>query len=859
MTNEPWHALATDKLLAGLGSSRAEGLTEEEAAKRLASKGRNVLKEDKGKSFFGEMLEELTEPMILLLLVVGVLYSLSGELTDAITIFLVIAALVFVETYNDLKAGRTIRSLRTLARATVLARRAGRFRDVDSEELVPGDIIVLEAGRRVPADARVFESFGLTVDESPLTGESAPVVKEVSDALERNTPLAERNNMVFTGCLVTQGKGLACVVETGSSTELGKIAALAKGVKPPRTPLQLAMRDLTKWMVFVALGFSIALPTLAYLINGQPPQTMLLTALSLAFATIPEELPIIITMVLALGGYRLSKQRAIVKKLKAVETLGTVTVVATDKTGTLTENRMTLASAKPEVMMGEMLRIGVLCSDAVVADIGAVGEPAEVALLDAARAKGIDPDALRQSNPLVSEFAFDGQKKLMSTVHRHEDSVFAAVKGAPESVLGRSSAVRDENGYRPLTQDDRAEWNSVATKLAAEGYRLIAFAEKRLSTVPNQRDEAESELTLVGIIAFLDPPREGAKEAIATIERAGVRTIMVTGDHPQTAVKIAALLGLDHEASTMTGRELAALTDGQLQEAVNTRRVFARTDPEQKLRIVKALHANGERVAVTGDGVNDAPALAAADIGVAMGATGSDVARETADIVLADDDFGTIAKAIAEGRRLFANLSKGVKYYLACKVAIIASFLIALLARAPLPFAPIQIIMLELFMDLGASAAFVAERPEADIMNTPPRDPKRAFLDRGTVTSIFVASDGLTAAVTAAYLLTWYASSDLARSQTVAILTWLVGHFFLALNMRTDREPLLKLGIATNPTMLIWGAGALLFAAAAIALPFLHGPLRTTYISGSDAILAIGLAFIGAFWHEVRKWITYKG
>jgi Ca2+-transporting ATPase len=395
--------------------------------------------------------------------------------------------------------------------------------------------------------------------------------------------------------------------------------------------------------------------------------------------------------------------------------------------------------------------------------------------------------------------------------------------------------------------------------MATDGYRLIAFAEKKAPSPPEDRDRAESELTFIGIVAFLDPPREGAREAIATTERAGVRTIMVTGDHPETAMKVASLVGLDGGSSTMTGKQLSALNDEQLREAVKNTRVFARTDPEQKLRIVAALHANGERVAVTGDGVNDAPALAAADIGVAMGATGSDVARETADIVLADDDFGTIAKAIAEGRRLFANLSKGVKYYLACKVAIIASFLIALLARAPLPFAPIQIIMLELFMDLGASAAFVAERPEADIMTKPPRDPKKAFLDRQTVAGIFVASAGLTAAVTAAYLLTWSASSDLARSQTVAILTWLVGHFFLALNMRTDREPLLKLGVATNPTMLLWGAGALLFAAAAVLLPFLHGPLRTTYITSYDALLAIVLAFAGTFWHEVRKWVTYRG
>ena len=842
-----------------LSTSEEQGLSDEEAKRRLESSGRNVIHEEKEKKFISEALGEFTEPMIIMLLVVGVIYALTGELVDSITIFAVIVALVSVEAYNDIKAGRTIRSLRTLAKSYVLTKRSGKFAEVDSENLVWGDVILLQTGRRIPADVRIIESYGLMIDESPLTGESGATSKSAKEVTAENAPLSARTDMAFAGCLVTRGKGVGVVVETGPRTELGKIAALAKGQKPPPTPLQLAMRDLTKWMVFVALGFSFGIPLLAWLINGQPPETMLLTALSLAFATIPEELPIIITMVLALGGYRLSKQNAVVKKLKAVETLGAVTVIATDKTGTLTKNHMVVSAVSPEGMRQEMARIGILCSDAVDTKEGVRGDPIEVALFEEGQRLGIDPERLRSSEPLKDENPFDNDRKLMSTVHVSNGSGYVAVKGAPEAVLAKCVQVKDAAGTRTLSEDDKKGLLQTGESMGVEGLRVLAFAEKGATGPIRGTEDAESGLTFVGMMGFLDPPRVEVKDAIATIDRAGVRTIMVTGDHPETAARVASMVGLDSKAGVVTGDQIAAADDARLAQMLGENRVFARTEPDQKMRIVDILHKNGERVAVTGDGINDAPALAAADIGIAMGASGTDAARDAADIILMDDDFGTIARAIREGRRLFANMSKGVKYYLACKVALIAAFVVSLIALAPLPFSPVQIILLELFMDLGASAAFVAERPEGDLMLQKPRDPKEKFLTRRFVTGVFASAAGLAAIVSITYLVTWTSYGDLARAQSVALLGWLVGHFLLALNMRTEREPLSKLGIATNPTMLLWGASALIFGAIAVGVPALYGPLHTTGVSGTDVLLVIIVAFIGTFWIEAKKLLTYKG
>ncbi len=854
----PWHALNAQEVGAVLRTDIASGLSEAEARQRLARSGPNRLREEREEPVWEKILEEIREPMILLLLFTGVLYTVWGGLSDALTIFFVIFTLMGVEIANERRAERAVAALRKLAEPTCPVRRGGRSTEISAEEVVSGDVLLLGAGRRISADARLVEAYGLTADESSLTGESVPVEKEAESTLPAETPLAERRNLVYAGMTVTRGRGSALVVATGMATELGHIAGLAREVKAPPTPLQGTMNELTRWMVWVALGFSVAVPLLGWLLGGQPLQQMLLTGLSLAFATIPEEGPIIITMVLALGAFRLSRERAIVKRLRAVEALGAVTVIATDKTGTLTENRMQVARLYPQALSARLLEIGVLCNDAAANHQGFAGDPLEVALLRAGQQAGLDVQALRRAHTLRDEFTFDNLRKRMSVVYRREGGLWVAVKGAPEAILSLALNRQTPDGQRSLSEADRQELLDTAAQMANEGLRVIALAEKTLGEGRLTQEQAESDLTFIGFAGLADPPRPEAREAIAACRAAGIRPIMVTGDHPLTARAVAGQVGLDGEGRVLTGPDLDRLSDEALASTVARVSLYARTTPEHKLRIVRALHERGERVAATGDGTNDAPALVAADIGVAMGETGSDVARAAGDIILADDNFATIVRAVEEGRILFANLKKGLRYYLACKVALVSVTLLMVLLRVPVPFAPIQIILMELFMDLAASATFVAEPGEDGLMRRPPRDPRAPFMDRAMAGSILVSAVGLFAIVSVAYLLTWYGGASLAKAQTVAFVSWLLGHVALAINMRSEREPLFRLGLFTNRLMWVWGAATVVFVVLVTMVPGVQGALKTAPLSWGEWATIIGLALVGTFWMEGRKLLRFR-
>ena len=854
---ETWQAIPADQAVETLQTNLNSGLTSAEARLRLEKSGPNRLHEEKREPFWEEFIEELREPMILLLIFTGVLYATLGELGDAITIFLVILILNTIEVVNEQRAKKAISALQKLAEPTALVIRDGRPQDIPVERIVPGDVILLQAGRRVPADARLAEGYGMAVDESSLTGESVPVDKHAALTIDENTPLAERYNMAFSGTLVTRGRGKAVVTGTGMTTELGRIAGMARGIKEPRTPLQKAMEEVSKSLVWLALAFSIAIPILGVLIAHQPIQTMLLTGLSLAFATIPEEMPIIITMVLALGAYRLSKQNAIVKHLKAVETLGAVTVIATDKTGTLTENRMEVSEVSPITNQQRILEAGVLCNDTMINGEKSTGDPLEAALIRAAQRNGIEIAHLESAYPRVTEFSFENVRKRMAVVSREDGGFRIWVKGAPEGVLSVSTHQLTDTGTQPMGDPEKGAILSKVTQMAERGLRVIAFAEKRSPAVPATQEEAESDVTFLGLAGLADPPRREVRDAIKTMQGAGIRSIMVTGDHPLTARAIGQQVGLGGNGHVMTGSELDTLNDEALQEVVEEVSIFARTAPEHKLRIVQALEACGERVAVTGDGVNDAPALAAADIGIAMGETGSDVAREAGSMVLADDNYTTIANAVREGRALFANLKKGVRYYLAIKVALVSVMLLPILLQIPVPFAPVQIILMELFMDLAASAAFVAEPAEGDLMRMPPRDPKAPFMDKAMIASILEGAAGLFAAVSAAYLFTWYRGGDQIVAQTVAFAAWLVGHVLLAFNMRSERQPILQLGIFSNRLMVAWGLAAVAFIVLVTTIPPLQTSLKTGFLTGHQWLMIVAFTFVGTFWFEARKLVTF--
>ncbi|HVP92206.1 MAG TPA: cation-transporting P-type ATPase [Acidobacteriota bacterium] len=865
-----WASKSMDEIFKELNTNPNSGIATKEAEDRLRKFGENKLVEEEHVSFARELKEEITEPMILLLLVVGILYSVWGSLSDAATIFTIIIILVLVEVYNEFKAERSIDALKELTSPSALVLRDGSLRKVPTVQLVPGDILPLKVGQRIPADARLIESYGLQVDESSLTGESFPVLKDAEAILPENTQIAELINTVFTGTLITQGEGLVVVVATGKNAELGRVAELTKTAKEQKTPLQLAMRELSRVLVWVALSFSILIPILGYLRNpAQSITTLILTGLSLAFVTIPEELPIIITMALALGSYALSRKHAIVKRLRAAETLGSVTVIASDKTGTITENTMSLGHVyfngklAQSVNVDEKLlfEVGILAYGiSAGAEYDATNRlnPMGKTVHEAAQKIGIDVKALQSNNVLRNEFSFDNKLKMASYIYEQNKNLYLFTSGAPEVAIEKSTSIWKDGKAAPFTEQEKRKVMDAVGEIANMGERALAFAYRRIAKDEKSREELEKELVFTGFVSFIDPPRLGVRDVIRQCQEAGIRVIMLTGDHPDTAKAIAAQVGIGSNSKVLIGAEISPMTDDQLKEALKTTSVFARISPEHKLRIVRLLKDIGEVVAVTGDGVNDAPALREADIGITMGLRGTDVAKEAADMVLTDDNFVTIGAAVREGRRIFDNLKKGVRYYLAVKVALVAIFLLPIILDVPLPLLPIQIVLLELFMDLGASSAFVAEPEEADVMKRPPRNPKERFITRGMLFSIFVSALTLFIAVSACYLLTYYWTGDLTRAQTVAFATWIFTHIFLAFNLRSERQPLFKSGIFSNKVMLGWALAAIATLLLATTVPALQTVLKTSTLTAFDWVLVLAVSFLSTFWIDFTKWVRRK-
>jgi P-type Ca2+ transporter type 2C len=852
-----------DEIVESLKSDPKAGISQDEAKRRLEQYGPNRLVKERTITWWGVFKEEITEPMILLLLVVGIFYAIWGELRDVITIFTVIVLLVFAEVFTEYRAKKSITALRRLSPQTTPVIRGGAYARIPAAEIVPGDIVPLEAGDHVPADGRVIDSFGLQVDESALTGESLPVNKDDA-VLTGNAVIADRINMAFAGTVVTGGRGLVVITGTGMDTELGRVTGLVLEGKEPRTQLQQAMRDLAGLLVWVAVAFSVVIPLIGIL-QGKPYKDMILTGLSLSFATIPEELPIIITMVLGVGALALSKRHVLIRRLRAAETLGGVTVIVTDKTGTITENRMTLSmlatrnsstslpSAKPPEGELRLLEAGVLTSHIKkTADGHYTGDPLDVAIIEAASSYGLSPENIQSRNPLKREFSFDNRRKMMSAIFNLADGTFVYAKGAPEIIMAKSSMLMDGSMRRAKTAEDVENVAKRAESMAAEAMRVIAFAFRKVDDNKDlTQEEAESNLEFLGLAGFADPPRAGVKDAIQATKAAGIRTIVVSGDLPLTVQKVAAEVGIG--GGVITGAELAGMDQSSLIEKLKQATAFARTNPKQKLEIVQALQKSGEVVAVTGDGINDAPALKSADIGVAMGETGTEVAREAADMVLTDDSFTSIVDGVREGRKIFDNLRKGLTYYLSVKIALVLSFVVPLALSLSFPFAPVQIVLLELFMDLAASATFVAEPMETDTMRRPPRPPRSKFIDRELLSNISLGAISLSAAVLFNYLFVWYNGQGLDEARSVAFGTWLVGHIFLAFTMRSQREPLTKVGLFSNKVMLVWAGAAFAFLIFIIYVPFVQPALKVTTISPFNWLLVIGVPAITIFWHELRK------
>ena len=704
-----------------------------------------------------------------------------------------------------------------------------------------------------------------------------PVSKDATAVLASETRITDQTNMLFAGTIITRGRAKALVTATGINTELGRVAGITKAAKEPKTTLQLAMKQLSKTLVWIALFFSILIPVLSYIRGLQPnPGEAVLYGLSLAFVVIPEELPIIITMVLGVGGYALSRKGAIVKRLRAAEALGNVTVIATDKTGTITENKMRLEQLYFDGAIHRAqdfkenekaaLKTALLASDAIrnMAGTTALSNPMAQAILERIKQDEIDTQNITKDWVLKDELSFDVKRKLASYVYQYGNSLVVLSSGAPEKLLANSTKILVKGEETPLNDTTRNEVNRAMVQMAQSGERLLGFGYHRLQADSAFNEQnLESDIVFVGILGFIDPPRKEVKGAIRTCQQAGIKVIMITGDHPETARAIASQVGIN-SANVLTGIEISKMTDNDLKKALRNTFVFARVTPEDKLRLVRLLKENGEIVAVTGDGINDAPALKEAHIGVAMGIRGTDVAKETADMILTDDNFATIETAVKEGRKLYSNLRKGIRYYLACKVALVSIFLVPIILGIPLPFAPIQIIVLELFMDLAASATFVAEPEEAGIMNKPPNNPNEKFMNKTMLTSIALSTLSLFAAVTATYLLTWYylpaasALQHVQHAQTVAFATWMLGHILLALNLRSEKEPLSRLGVLSNKVMVLWALIVVATLLIATNVPAVASSLKITGLTPTDWAIVIIAAFVATFWIELRK-ILQKG
>lgn len=790
-----------------MSEEHVTGLTSAEALVRLKDSGPNRAADLHEETFLDELLESFREPLVLLLLLVCGLYFVFGEIRDAAIVLGVIVTVSVTEATIEWRAGRAISALRNLADPRALVWRDGGLAEIPVDEVVPGDLLELRSGMKIAADAHLVAGHNFAADESLITGESAPVQHDANN---------EDEATLLGGTMAVRGTGKAVVTRTGPASALGQIASLVAAAKEPKTPMQRQMAELARTLLWVALTVSVVIPAFGVL-AGQPPKEMLLTGLSLAFATIPEELAVLIVIVLGLGSLALAKKGAIVRQLRAAETLGAVTIICTDKTGTLTLNKMTLARSMPAARLlgGVEAGDGTLMRAAVLAS-----EPGN-------NTNAIDPvdsaiHAVAGDVAGVRHFGFDQLHRMASGFVEDGADVDVGVKGAPEAVLDRCTSYRGAEGTGPITPDILADLRKLASDVGRDG-RILAVASRRLQSVPTTRDEAEHDLVFEGLIELRDPVRPEAREAIRTLQGAGVGVAVITGDQITTARAVAEEVGIPAR-HYLAGDQVRWLDERSLVSKLREGAVVARAQPRDKLWIVETLTAAGSVVMVTGDGVNDAPALRVASVGVAMGRVGSDAAREAADVVLTDDNFATLVDAVREGRRLFDNFRKAIRFYLAVKLALILLSAIPAILGHPLPFTPVQIVILELFMDLGAALAFVSQAADPNVMMRGPRDPGAPFLGPEMVGPIVAGALTLALIVLAAFFY-GLAYAEVAQARTFALVAWFVGHASLGVAMAFEAGLGRLRTLPGNTALTAWLAASLIFAAMVALLPALAGAI----------------------------------
>jgi P-type Ca2+ transporter type 2C len=917
----PWHSQPIEDVATQLKTRLDAGLSAAEAQTRLAELGPNELRERPPTPFWKLVLAQLNNFIVILLVVAAIVSALLGDVIEAVVIMAIVVLNAVLGVIQENRAEQALAALKRMAAPEAETIRDGHRLRVSSRELVPGDVVLIEAGNYVPADLRLVESVNLKIDEASLTGESVAVEKQATVTLKADVPLSDRRNAAYMSTLVTYGRGKGIVVGTGMNTQMGMIATMLQSVEEEQTPLQKKLDQLGKTLGIAALiicGMVFGVYVLRALANptvdlGTAVVEAFLISVSLAIAAVPEGLPAIVTITLAIGMREMIKRHALIRKLAAVETLGSATMICSDKTGTLTQNEMTAVKLwvhhtevdvtgqgyQPEgrfthgaeqhgidplsdVEAAGLLWAALLVNDAQLEETGSsgdkvtyrmVGDPTEGALVVAAAKAGLWRSEIEQSYPRVAEVPFDSDRKRMSTIHEmrnvnmddaspfqtSEQGYVVCIKGAADRLLERSTHVLHRKGPLPIEEHDVREIREASERMANQALRVLGVAYRKLDRLPDKptAEEIERDLIFIGLIGMIDPARPEVKPAIENARRAGIRTVMITGDHPDTARAIASQIGLLRaDAEVHAGVELDKMSDEELNQIVAKTDVFARVSPAHKVRIVEAFRARDEIVAMTGDGVNDAPALKRADIGVAMGITGTDVSKETADMVLTDDNYVSIVSAVEQGRIIYSNIRKFVFYLLSCNVAEIAIIFIAALAGWTTPLTPIQLLWLNLLTDGAPALALATEKGDPDIMQQKPRPKKEAIINHLMVTRIAVITVALTAVVLIAYQIGLRTS--IALAETMAFVTLALAELPIAYTSRSERYPLFKLGVFSNRWMQAAVGLSIVLILAVLYIPFFNRPFNTVPLTLDEWAIIIPLIIIPSAVAEISKFFVRR-
>ncbi len=910
-----WYKKPLSQVLEDLGTNERHGLAQGEAARRLSESGPNELTGQEGRSPWSILWEQLSGIMIIILFVAALISLFLGDYYDAAAIILIIilnAALGFRQEY---RAERSMAALKKLAVPMVKVRRDELVHEVPSAELVPGDIVLLETGNLVPADGRVLKSVNLRIEEAALTGESVAIEKESELVYESDRTLGDRRNMVYMGTIITYGRGEVVITDTGMGTELGHIATMIQSVVEEATPLQQRLDQVGKVLAVVAIAIVTVIFVLG-LLRGENLEEMFLTAVSLAVAAVPEAMPAVATIALAIGAQRMLARKALIRKLPAVETLGSVSVICSDKTGTLTKNQMSvtvldIANHRLDLVQSEngeleieqvegekpvrgtqptidlLLIAGALCNDAIIQiehgedeRFETVGDPTETALVMAAARMGMLKYDLETAFPRINEVPFDSTRKRMTTVHRTPRSsddlppsllplwerrlqdepapYLACTKGALDGLVRISNQVLVEGSLVSLDDTWRERVLAAHDSMAQNGMRILAVAVRLMDSIPETVTEEtlESDLILVGLVGMIDPPRPEVKSAVESCQLAGIRTVMITGDHPLTARHIASQLGISRDGKYIIGSDLDRMTPEELSQAALDFNVFARVSPEHKLKLVTALQDRGFIAAMTGDGVNDAPALKKSDIGVAMGITGTDVSKEASDMVLQDDNFATIVSAVEEGRVIFDNIRKFIRYLLSCNSAEIAVMLVGPLLGMPLPLLPLQILWMNLVTDGLPALALGMEPAEPGVMSRPPNPKSANIFDRLMVRDILWM--GVLMAVISLGIGYYYWSRGSVVWQTMTFTTLTLSQMAAALAARSDHESLFRIGFFSNIQMVRAISATFILQLVVIYVPIFQGALTTVSMTATDLLIAVLASLVVLFLAEVVKWFIRR-